>query len=108
MKLRKLEPTPEDFKELLVALGGGPGRRAKLARELSRSYWEVARWFRTNYVPEWAWSDLMRLASKQGVSGINSEYLHELSAKGNVFMQRGKYPRPPKDESIAKPRKTRK
>lgn len=90
-------PLPEDFNGLLIALGGGPGRNAKLATEVKHSYWEIRRWFKSNFVPVEAWADLMRLAMARGLTGVNSEYLHTISQKGTEFRQRGKYPRKPKD-----------
>jgi hypothetical protein len=84
---------PQDFNGLLTALAGGEKKYANLAVDLGQSYWKVYRWTRSNYVPEKAWADVMRLSEQRGLKGVNAEYLHKLGLKGRVIAEPGKYRR---------------
>ncbi len=90
---------PDTFVGLLIALGGGHGRKAKLAVELRRSIWEVNNWYRRDYVPEWAWADIMRLSAKRRLLGVTTDYLHKICKKGREIRKRGKHQRLTKDEA---------
>jgi hypothetical protein len=82
---------PENCVELLILLGGGHGGKGQLAADLGRTYWEVKNWLRRNYIPEWAWGDIMRLAAQRSILGVTTSYLHKICKRGEIIRPRGKY-----------------
>ena len=69
---------PTSFRELLVVLAGGRGKRQKLVKELGRDYWEVTYWARKNDIPGDYWDDVIELAATKNMHWVTRDYLKGL------------------------------
>ena len=69
---------PSTFKELLVVLAGGERNRQDLADALGRGYWQLYYWSRTDFIPDKYWDDVIALAARKRLDGIDRDYLKRL------------------------------
>ena len=69
---------PTSFKELLLVLAGGDRKRQDLADALGRGYWQLYYWSRSDFIPDEYWDDVIALAAKRRLPGIDRDYLKRL------------------------------
>jgi hypothetical protein len=76
-----IDNLPDSFAELLIALAGGEGKRSQLVQELGYSYTKISYWAKTNNIHSDAWDDVIALAYRKGLRGVDADYLMSLQRK---------------------------